>query len=400
MEQSWRWFGPQDAIRLSEIAQTGAQTIVTALHDIPYGEIWPEAAIAARQAHISRETPALRWSVVESLPVHEDIKRGLGPLDALFDHYRASLRNLARRGLRIICYNFMPILDWTRTALRVPLPNGGTALRFDACQLAAFDCYMLRRPGADADHAADILPRARAWFDAAAESERAALLAAIMAGLPGAYDRYDIAGLRRMLDSYAGIDHAALRQNLARFLREVVPTAENLGIRLCIHPDDPPRPLFGLSRIVSNEADIAFILDAVPSPANGLTLCTGSLGADPRNDLPAITRRFADRIAFAHLRNVTTEPDGSFSEAEHLGGDVPMVAVIKILLAAEQRRRVAGEPHWRIPMRADHGHALLDDAARNTHPGYPLIGRLRGLAELRGVMTALDHDNVVDKLPW
>jgi mannonate dehydratase len=391
MEQSWRWFGPQDKIRLTDIAQTGAEAIVTALHDIPYGEVWSEAAIADRQAQIARETPALRWNVVESLPIHEDIKRGTGKLGPLFDNYRASLRNLAQRGLRTVCYNFMPILDWTRTDLRVPLASGGTALRFDARRIAAFDCFMLARPGAVADHAPDVLSKARAWFDASSESDRDTLLAAIMAGLPGAYDRYDIPGLRRMLDSYAGIDRAALRQNFAQFLTEVVPTAEEFGIRLCVHPDDPPRPLLGLSRIVSNEDDIAFILDAVPSVANGLTLCTGSLGAGAGNDVVRIARRFADQVGFAHLRNVAREPDGSFTEAAHLGGDVPMVEVIRVLLEAEARRRAAGDPLWRVPMRADHGHELLDDAGRGTHPGYPLVGRMRGLAELRGVMAALSQ---------
>ncbi|WP_459698253.1 mannonate dehydratase, partial [Acidisoma sp. C75] len=233
------------------------------------------------------------------------------------------------------------------------------------------------------------LDRARAWFAASSTARREALLAAIMAGLPGAYDRYDIAGLRRMLASYAGIDRAGLRANLARFLREVVPVAEECGLRLCIHPDDPPRPIFGLPRIVSSEEDIAFILGAVESPANGLTLCTGSLGAAPANDLPAIARRFADRTWFAHLRNVRNEADGSFTEAEHLGGDVPMVPVIEALMAAGSRRHAAGDPDWAIPMRADHGHELLDDAARQSFPGYPLVGRLRGLAELRGAMVAV-----------
>ncbi len=394
MEQTWRWFGPDDAITLHEIGQTGAEGIVTALHNIPYGEIWTEEAIAARQALIARgPVPALRWSVVESLPVHEDIKRGAGRLDHLFGAYRTSLRNLARRGLRTVCYNFMPILDWTRTELQAPLPGGGTALRFNAHQIAAFDCFMLARPGAEAEYDPALLSRARAWFDAVGAAERSALLESIMAGLPGAYDRYDVPGLRRMLDSYAGIDRATLRGNLVRFLQEVVPAAEELGVRLCIHPDDPPRPMFGLARIVSTEADIAFILDAMNSPASGLTLCTGSLGAGPDNDVPAITRRFAERIWFAHLRNVIKEPDGSFMEAGHLGGDVPMVPVIRTLLKAEVLRRAAGDPRWRIPMRADHGHELLGDVGCNTHPGYPLIGRLRGLAELRGVMAAVAETN-------
>lgn len=390
MEQTWRWFGPGDAVTLREIAQTGASGIVTALHDLPYGVVWTPEAIAARRALIEAEPVlGLRWSVVESLPVHEDIKRGSGDLRVLFDNYRQSLRNLAAAGLRTVCYNFMPILDWTRTQLRAPLPGGGSALRYNAPQIAAFDCFMLGRAGAEAEYDPALLTRARAWFEASRLTDQDALLATIMAGLPGAYERYDIPRLRRMLESYAGIDRATLRDNLARFLREVVPTAEEVGIRLCIHPDDPPRPIFGLSRIVSTEDDIAFILGAVESPANGLTLCTGSLGAGAANDVPAIARRFADRTWFAHLRNVTKEPDGSFMEADHLGGDVAMVPVIEALMAAAGRRRAAGDPDWRIPMRPDHGHELLSDIGGKTHPGYPVIGRLRGLAELRGVMTAV-----------
>jgi mannonate dehydratase len=390
MEQTWRWFGPNDAVTLGEIAQTGATGIVTALHEIPYGVVWSEEPIAERQAVIASDgSLGLSWSVVESLPVHEDVKRGSGDLDQIFGAYRDSLRNLARRGLRTICYNFMPILDWTRTELRSLLPRGGTGLRYNAHQIAAFDCYMLARPGAEAEYDPGLLSRACAWFKECTEADREILLDSIMAGLPGAYDRYDVPGLRRMLDSYRGIDKDTLRANLVRFLKEVAPVAEELGMRLCIHPDDPPRPMFGLPRIVSNEDDIAFILGAVDTPANGLTLCTGSLGAGADNDLPSIARRFAHRTWFAHLRNVTKEPDGSFREAEHLGGDVPMVPVIEALMEAGARRRKAGDPRWRIPMRADHGHELLDDAARKTHPGYPLVGRLRGLAELRGVMITL-----------
>lgn len=390
MQQTWRWFGPEDAITLDEIAQTGAEGIVTALHEVPYGEVWTEAAIAGRQALIASAPGGLRWSVVESLPVHEDIKHGEGRLDALFGAWRDSLANLARRGIRTVCYNFMPILDWTRTELRAPLASGGTALRFNAHQIAAFDCFMLERPGAEAEYEPALLDRARTWFDASDAAARDTLLASIMAGLPGAYDRYDIPGLRRTLAGYAGIGREALRASLTRFLHEVVPAAADLGVRLCIHPDDPPRPMFGLARIVSTEDDIGFILDAVDHPANGLTLCTGSLGAGAGNDVPAIARRFAGRIRFAHLRNVTREADGSFVESAHLDGDVRMIEVIRILLGEEARRRAAGEPDWRIPMRADHGHALLGDADRGSHPGYPLIGRLRGLAELRGAMRALE----------
>jgi len=390
MEQTWRWFGPQDAVQLPHICQTGATGIVTALHHIPYGVVWSVEEIEKRKAEIAADRSlGLRWSVVESLPVHESIKIGEGDLSPLFDNYRQSLRNLAQCGIMTVCYNFMPVVDWTRTELTHPLPGGGTALRFNMHEFAAFDRFMLERPGAEAEYPQEVLARAREWFGRTTEFDRRKLLNNIMAGLPGAYDRYDVPGLRRMLDLYRDVDAKRLRENLARFLREVIPTAEEVGVRMCIHPDDPPRSLMGLPRIVSNEDDIAFILGAVDSPANGLTLCSGSLGANPANDVPGIARRFADRIWFAHLRNVAKEPDGSFMEADHLGGDTDMVAVVTALLEEQNRRKEAGDPRWRIPMRPDHGHELLDDVGKPTHPGYPAIGRLRGLAELRGVMTAV-----------
>jgi mannonate dehydratase len=389
MEQTWRWFGPDDLIELRHIRQAGASGVVTALHHIPYGEVWSVEEITARKAEIEADSSlGLRWSVVESLPVHEAIKIGEGDLDRLFDTYRQSLVNLGRCGVTTICYNFMPVLDWTRTELAHPLPGGGTALRFNAHEFAAFDCLMLERPGAEADHSPEVLVQARAWFERASEGDKRKLHANIMAGLPGAFDRYDLPGLRKMLDRYREVTRERLRDNLARFLREVIPTAEEAGIRMAIHPDDPPRPLMGLPRIVSNEDDIAFILGAVDAPANGLTLCSGSLGAGPANDVPAIARRFAPRIHFAHLRNVRKEADGSFMEADHLGGDTDMVALVHVLLEEQKRRRDAGDPRWRIPLRPDHGHELLDDVGKPTHPGYPAIGRLKGLAELRGVMLA------------
>ncbi|WP_457090172.1 mannonate dehydratase [Microvirga sp. P5_D2] len=390
MEQAWRWFGPDDAVELPHIRQTGATGIVTALHHIPYGVIWSVGEIESRKAQIAADASlGLRWSVVESLPIHESIKIGEGDLTPLFDNYRQSLRNLAQCGVTTICYNFMPVVDWTRTELAQPLPGGGTALRFNLHEFAAFDCFMLKRPGAEADFSSEVLTRAREWYDRSTDTDRRKLLDSIMAGLPGAYDRYDIPGLRAMLDRYRGIDKDALRANLARFLREVIPTAEEVGIRMCIHPDDPPRSLMGLPRIVSNEEDIAFILDTIDSPANGLTLCCGSLGAGPVNDVPGIAKRFANRIWFAHLRNVAKDPDGSFMEADHLGGDTDMVAIVSILLEEQKRRKDAGDTRWRIPFRPDHGHELLDDVGKPTHPGYPAIGRLKGLAEIRGVMTAV-----------
>ncbi|MBK3778207.1 mannonate dehydratase [Azospirillum sp. YIM DDC1] len=390
MEQTWRWFGPDDVIRLNHIRQTGATGIVTALHQIPYGVVWSVEEIEERKAMIAADPSlGLRWSVVESLPIHESIKIGEGDLTPLFDNYRQSLRNLAACGVTTVCYNFMPILDWTRTDLAAPVPGGGTSLRFNAHEHAAFDVFMLERPGAEDDHSPEVLARARAWFDKASEDDKKKLLANIMAGLPGAFDRYDIPGLRKMLARYKDMSHGALRETLARFLREVIPTAEEVGIRMCIHPDDPPRPLMGLPRIVSNEDDLDFIVNVIDSEANGITFCTGSLGAGAKNDVPAMIKRFAPKVTFAHLRNVKKDPDGSFQEAEHLGGDVDMVSVVTTLLEEQKRRKDTGNPNWRIPFRPDHGHELLDDVGKKTHPGYPAIGRLRGLAEIRGVMTAV-----------
>ena len=299
MEQTWRWFGPDDAIPLAHIRQAGATGIVTALHQVPYGVVWATDDIRARQALIAADPSlGLAWSVVESLPVHESIKLGEGPLESYFDAYRQSLRNLAACGVSTICYNFMPVLDWTRTDLAYPQPGGGRALRFDAVAYAAFDCYMVARAGAEADHAPQLIAGARDWFAKASEADKATLLSTIMAGLPGAFDRYDIAGLRTMLARYKGIDGDTLRGNLVAFLKAVVPTAEECGICMCIHPDDPPRPLLGLPRIVSGADDLAAIVDSVPSDANGITFCTGSLGAGAHNDVPAMARRFARHITF------------------------------------------------------------------------------------------------------
>jgi mannonate dehydratase len=397
MEQTWRWFGPDDPITLPQVRQTGATGIVTALHQIPYGVVWSEDEILKRIAMIEQDSSLrLRWRVVESLPVAETIKLGEGDLADLFDNYRQSLRNLAACGITTVCYNFMPVLDWTRTELAFRLPGGATALRFDADRLAAFDCYMLERPGAEAEFSSDVLDRARAWMAQASESDKDRLLATIMAGLPGAYDRYDVPGLRRMLERYRGIGHAELRANYARFLREVVPAAEECGVSLCVHPDDPPRDLFGLPRVVSGADDLRFIVDACPSKANGITFCTGSLGAGGQNNVPDLAERFAPHIRFVHLRNVTKMLDGSFMEAEHLRGDVDMVSVVTTLLEEQARRKAKGEPDWRIPFRPDHGHELADDIGRGTHPGYPLVGRLKGLAEIRGVMTAVA---AINRLP-
>ena len=394
MQESWRWYGPLDKIALSQIAQTGAGGIVTSLHEIPYGEVWSRSAIAARKSLIAEAGHGQMWNVVESLPIHERIKRGDGDLSGLFATYRQSMANLAAEGVTTICYNFMPLIDWTRTALANPLPNGGTSLRFDQAQIAALELHMLERDGAEADFSTDIQTRAKAWFDASTEDDREALINAVMAGLPGAYDRYDVPALKQALTLYDGIGRDDIRANYARFLAEVIPAAQDLGMSFCVHPDDPPRDIFGLPRVVSCAGDIAWVFDQQDAVENGLTLCAGSLGANPANDVPAIARRFAERIHFVHLRNVRKDPDGSFEEAAHLEGDTDMVALIAALLAEEARRKEVGRSDTNLPWRPDHGHELLSDIGAGTHPGYPLIGRMRGLAEMRGIIAALRHANV------
>ena len=383
MIESWRWYGPFDKITLPEIAQTGARGIVTALHEIPYGEVWPRNVIADRNGEI--RAAGFDWVVVESLPIHERIKRGEGNLSGLFANYRQSMANLAAEGITTICYNFMPLLDWTRTDLAAPVARGGTCLRFEAAKMAAFELYMLGRSAAEEDYTPEALQKAAIWYQQATNDDKATLLHSIMSGLPGAYDRYDIAGLKTALSGYGGLGQDDLRANFKRFLQEIIPAAEDLKMKFCVHPDDPPRDILGLPRIVSDAEDISFVMNAVDSPANGLTFCTGSLGANAANNLPDMARRFAHRTHFAHLRNVRKDPDGSFEEAAHLEGDTDMVPIIDALLS---ENRASGRV---IPFRPDHGHELLDDNQRGTHPGYPLIGRLRGLAELRGVIAGLRH---------
>jgi len=386
MEHTWRWFGDRDPITLAQVRQTGATGVVTALHDIPNGEVWPVEAIEARRAQI--EAAGLVWSVVESVPVHEDVKRG-GPLrDRAVAAYQQTIRNLAACGIDLVCYNFMPVLDWSRTDLGYPLEDGTWALRFDADQLAAFDLFLLRRPGAAAEYDAEQTARARAVLDAMDEAARERLVDTILLGLPGSEERYMLDEFRDALATYDDVDADALRANLSSFLREVAPVAEEVGLRLAIHPDDPPRPLFGLPRVVSTADDAQHLLDAAPSPANGLTMCIGSYGSRADNDVVAMTRRFAERIYFAHLRSVRLQDGGrSFYEAPHIAGDADMVAVIAALVAEERRREREGGP--RLPMRPDHGQRMLDDQFRETYPGYSLIGRLKGLAELRGVEQAV-----------
>lgn len=397
MRQTWRWFGPADQISLAEIRQTGAQGIVSALHHIASGEVWPRDEITARKLLIEGQAGAptgLSWDVVESLPVSEAIKTQGPEAKAHFAAYRESLTHLAAAGIKTVCYNFMPVLDWTRTKLAAPLPHGGTTMAFDLVDFAGFDIHLLQRKAAQEDYGEALREAARARIDAMDEAGRKALTSNIVAGLPGANERLSLADVAAHLSRYDTVSPARLRQNLIDFLSEVAPAAEALGLRLCCHPDDPPFPLLGLPRVMSSLQDYKTVLEAVDSPANGATFCTGSLGVDAGFDPVAFIRDLGPKIHFVHLRNTTRHApeDGgrcSFYEAEHLGGDTDMVATIRALLAEQARRKAEGRADWEIPMRPDHGQALCSDLQRPLQPGYPLVGRLRGLAELRGVMAAL-----------
>ena len=398
MRQTWRWFGPKDLCSIDDMLQAGVEGVVSALHHVPTGAVWEPAEIARRQEEIGRRgdgsASGLAWEVVESLPVSEDIKKQKGNWRAHFDAYRQSLRNLAAAGIEVVCYNFMPVLDWTRTDLAYRVAHGGTCMRFDLADFAAFDLHILERRGAAVDYPDALRAEAAARFAAMDDAARRQLAANVAFGLPGAAEHLTLDDLRAHLDEYGAITAETLRSHFVAFLEAVVPVAEEVGIRMCCHPDDPPFALLGLPRIMSTEADYAAVMAAVDRPANGITLCSGSLGARPDNDLPGMMRRFADRVHFLHLRNVTREtPDirGSFHEAEHLGGGTDMVALIAEVVAEERRRAAAGRADASIPMRPDHGQDILDDLKRRSQPGYPSIGRLKGLAELRGVMTALNH---------
>lgn len=381
LEPSWRWYGPEDPVSLTDIRQAGATGIVTSLHHVPNGEAWTGADISARQSLI--EAAGLRWTVVESVPVSEDIKRGVGDFRRHIENYKICLRRLAAHGIKTVCYNFMPVLDWSRTDLDAPMPDGSTALRFDRVRFAVFDLHLLKRAGAAADYTSAEIAAAAHLFATMGYDDHRQLRDNIVAGLPGANDQYTLASFRAILDTYVGIDANQLRKNLILFLREVVPVAEANGLYLTIHPDDPPFSILGLPRIVCNEQDIATIMNAVDSPHNGLCFCTGSYGARPDNDLPGMLSRWGDRIHFVHLRATKRDRQGNFHEANHLEGDVDMYEIMDALLRENARRQ---HP---IPMRPDHGHRMLDDLRKRINPGYSAIGRLRGLAELRGVEYAI-----------
>lgn len=398
MRHTWRWFGPADPVSVDAMLQAGVRGVVTALHHVPTGTVWTLEEIARRQAEVAvmRDGTAsgLGWEVVESLPVSEAIKTQTGDWRAHVAAWIASARNLRAAGIRVICYNFMPVLDWTRTDLGWRRPSGARCMRFDLVDFAAFDLHILERPGAAEDFPEAVREAAARRFGEMDDARREQLAGNVVFGLPGSAERLGLAEVRALLASYAPVTDARLRANFHAFLEMVVPVAEEIGLRLCCHPDDPPFPLLGLPRIMSTEADCAERLAAVDLPANGLTLCSGSLGARPDNDLPGMMRRLGDRVHFLHLRNVRRDAEAvpaSFFEDEHLGGQTDMVALVAAVLAEETRRRAAGREDAAIPMRPDHGQDILDDIGRGGQPGYPAIGRLKGLAELRGVEAALSH---------
>ena len=387
MEQTWRWYGPHDAVTLTDARQAGATGIVTALHDIPSGEVWPVEAIEERQQLV--EAAGLRWSVVESVNVSEEIKKRGKLWQKHIDNYIATLRNLAACGIYTVCYNFMPVLDWLRTDLEWELPDGSISMRFETDALAAFDLFLLKRPGAEGDWSEEQQRSAHMRFQQMTEVEQQRLMRTVLAGLPGTTEVYSLDYVRSAIASYGEIGRDGLRANLGEFLRAVCPHAEEFGVRLCIHPDDPPRSLLGLPRIASTMEDLVFLIDQTPEQANGITFCSGSLGARPDNDLVAIMQRVASRIRFVHLRSTKREAGhDAFYEAAHLAGDVDIVALMKELVR-EERRRAASGNNTPIPFRSDHGNKILTDIGRPCVPGYPAVGRLRGLAELRGVLTAV-----------
>lgn len=389
MKETWRWFGPDDPIPLDHVKQAGATGIVSALHHLYRGEAWPLDEVLKRRDEILGA--GFSWSVVESIPIHNSIKLRSGPYEHFINAWKDSVAAVAKAGVPVICYNFMPVVDWTRTDLLWRLPTTGYALRFDAIDFAAYDLFILERKNAVADYSEDRARAARARFDSMPQARRQDLEQTIIAGLPGAEASYDRETIRSLISGYAGMTADDLRSNLIAFLREVVPEAQETGVRIAIHPDDPPWSLFGLPRVVSTAEDVRKIFSACDTFINGLTFCVGSFGARADNDLLAMAREFGSRIHFVHLRQVTRESDGSFHEAEHLRGSSDMVGVIRVVLEEEARRRQASRPDHEIPMRPDHGHLLADDIGKKVNPGYSLVGRLKGLAELRGVIQGLKY---------
>jgi len=390
MQQTWRWFGPNDSVSLTQIKQAGATGIVSSLQHVSTGDVWTVADVLAHKKLI--ENHGLKWSVIESIPVHNDIKSRQGNYQQYIENYNKSIENVAQAGLNVVCYNFMPVVDWTRTNLNYQLPNQAQALRFEMTDFAAYDIFMLKRKGAESDYSADILSAANQRFQQMTIQQRECLEKNIIAGLPGGEGSYTRAEIKKSIEEFIELGEDNFRKNLFSFLREIIPVAEASGVRMCIHPDDPPFPLFGLPRVVSTANDARALLAAVPSPSNGLTLCAGSFGARADNDLVAMVKEFGPLIHFVHLRNVIREADGSFYEAEHLDGDNDMVGLIRALLEEEQQRVMDQRDDVHIPMRPDHGHLMSDEiTAENINPGYSFAGRMKGLAELRGVIHTLQQ---------